>query len=334
MKARSITVAVMLFALVVPVMAQDDDDVATITVDVGTRSVDPVSPRANLSVGQSLLVNVVNSGQPLRRGHVRFSVAGRTLTPANALWITFVRCGDRRPWGIGLQKSSECLTVREITNASSGNAPPTARVEVGINDGAFDIGVEYDPSDSASVNFDSAAPVTFGLSVVHRSNALVFSGGLAFLNIRDEEYRLDPISDNSTEVTLVRAGEGDIPYKVSAFANYMGGLRFTKSLGLAFGVAVDVPVESVSVMAGLTYSLRTLKLGDSAYITAGLAYSQQNELKPEFRGRSTVPSSTAFGDLTRRQYEVGPFVAIGFGFAGGAEEQFKVVVSGSGDSGN
>jgi hypothetical protein len=122
---------------------------------------------------------------------------------------------------------------------------------------------------------------------------------------------------------LESAGHGPVAYQLAAFAHYR--IRNTP-LSTTFGLSTDIPVENLTAMLGLSYSVRTLPIVNSGHVTAGIAYAPRSRLRPEFAGLRTVPGGVTVGSLTRQEYDFGPFLAISFSFLGG-EEQFKAVYS-------
>jgi hypothetical protein len=174
----------------------------------------------------------------------------------------------------------------------------------------------------------------FAIQVVDRHYALSYSAGFAFVGVRDDEYRLDPSSTDSTRLTITRNGSGGVPYQLSAFTHYTTLTRrkeSTRALSASFGVASKVPVNELTAMLGGTFSLNTLPLVNAGHITVGVAYAPRKVLTSDYRGVKSVPVGTSAAGLTTSKYGFGAFVAITFSFLGG-EEQFRGVYSGKGST--
>lgn len=174
----------------------------------------------------------------------------------------------------------------------------------------------------------------FSIRVEQKPFGIGFSAGFAgFAGIRDKRYRLVPIAGDEENATLTPASDKDVPYQLAAFAHYLP-YRWKGSNGPAIGLSIDVPVENLTIMAGWTFAARTLPVVNTGYITFGLAYAQRSRLRPEFEGRTTVPANLSLDTITEKQYGVGGFVSITFGFFGNNGQQFKGVFPAGGGSDN
>ena len=155
--------------------------------------------------------------------------------------------------------------------------------------------------------------------------ALRWSAGFSMFSRRDERYRLDPI-EGEESLQPLKVSDGSYPYQLAAFAHYHP-LR-ADWFAVSAGLATDVPVEEISIMLGASFSLRTLPLDNSLYLTAGISYSRADRLQAKYEGLGPVASDLDTGDLVGKEYGFGGFVALSFGFAGG-QDKFKGVYSGS-----
>jgi hypothetical protein len=186
------------------------------------------------------------------------------------------------------------------------------------------------------MTFDAASgelsPImAFPIQVEQKPFGLDFSAGFAgFGGLSDKRFRLEPIAD-SEDANLIPVSDKDIDYQLSAFAHYMPH-QFRGSNGPAVGLAIDVPVENLTIMAGWSFAARTLPVINTGYLTIGVAYAQRNRLRADFEGKSTVPASLSADTLVEKNYGFGAFVAFSFGFFGG-EEEFKGVFPAGDDSG-
>jgi hypothetical protein len=174
--------------------------------------------------------------------------------------------------------------------------------------------------------------IGFPIQVEQKPFGLDFSAGFAgFAGVKDRRYRLVPIEGDSENASLVRASDKDVPYQFAAFAHYMP-LRWHGTNGPAIGLAINVPVENLTIMAGWSFAARTLPIVNTGYLTFGLAYTQRNRLRADFEGRNTLPADTNIDTVVEKSYGLGAFVSISFGFFGG-EQQFKGVFPASNGSG-
>ncbi len=116
-----------------------------------------------------------------------------------------------------------------------------------------------------------------------------------------------------------------------AFAHYLPSFADGRA-GISAGLATNVPVENLTVAAGLSVALRTIPIDNTWYVTFGAAWAQRDRLRSEFQGRDVVPASLTSDALLEGRYGLTYFLAFSFGFFGG-EQQFKGVYSGGGKSG-
>lgn len=326
-------------------------DLATITVDVVKKTVDPPNPTVNIAANDAVIIRIIADGKHLpstAAPEYSTSIAGPTplvsvrqgvysyspdypIVQGPSPLLVFRHCSEqtKSEYPIGASpapsspasaptvESPRCpfYTLDESKSAWTivvDEGILLVRVRAGWTEGGKPTGEEY----------------AFALQVVDRKYALGWSAGFSFFNIRDEQYRLDPIDGDDQNVKLVRTVDGPIPYQLAAFAHYTRLARRTRSTSLSFGLATKVPVNELSAMLGATVSLRTLPLVNAGHLTLGLAYAPRKELLAEYRGRDTLPSGISASSLTSSRYDLGAFVAVTFSFFGG-EEQFKGVYSGN-----
>jgi hypothetical protein len=233
------------------------------------------------------------------------SVGGRFVT------MTFLRC----------DKSADkktCPSVEMNTAASSWSIHSGAR--------AFAVKIFSAEGDKLT------SLIAFPIQVEQKPFGLDFSAGFAgFAGLNDKRYRLAPIEGDSENATLTPASDKNLPYQLAAFAHYMPH-RWHGTNGPAIGLAIDVPVENVTIMAGWSFAARTLPVVNTGYLTFGLAYAQRNRLRPDFEGRDTVPADLSLDTIVEKSYGLGAFISISFGFFGG-EQQFKGVFPAGNSSG-
>jgi hypothetical protein len=321
-----------------------------IVVDLTKGSVLPSDPVVNTASGTDVAVILVENDNPalLSRALFRFprtvyEMKGKNLEPINVdagvivrgstLSLNFQKCrGVMRFANDSADSAVNCpiIVVRRIhaqTNASSSATEMEASSVVTVysdNDGIELFGETTDES-SKSVK---RVPVFIG--VVQRRAGLSWSAGLSFFSQTDEKWGLVPVPFSVNRQTLTRLPDASAGYRVAASANYMGILG-PPQFGISFGVATDVPFESLATTLGITFTIRTLPLADSANLTAGVAYAPHQVLVSEYRPYigEEIPVGVAASSLTAAQHDLGWFVGISFNFAGG-EDQFKTVFSGGG----
>lgn len=163
------------------------------------------------------------------------------------------------------------------------------------------------------------------IAVERKPFNLEWSLGASFLKVDDRRFRLLAIPGDSEHLMLERTSDQTSRYEFAAFAHYMAyGTK--RQAGLSAGVGLNLPVESVTLMAGGTWALRTVSLpsNTNAYITLGYAYTLRDRLKKEYEGLDVVASSVSADSLTEGRYGGVWFAAVTFGFLGG-ESQFKGV---------
>jgi len=305
-------------------------DNSVLTVNLAEHTVDPANPTLNIRASDSVFINMKGDIPSLPDGKIYsvidlprykkglnskldpeidpskagFATFGRQVT------VTFRECSDAEIKAEGIERpSSNCgfAVLRDELKASWVVFAETETITFSIR------GLESDYSYS------------FPIVLQKKPFALTFSAGFAILGVRDNRYRLDPITGDTQKSKLVQVSDGSYPYKLSAFANYMW-LRHP-TLGFSVGVATDVPVDKITTMAGISIALRTLPVNSTGYITIGGSYAQRQRLRPEFEGGCTVASNLTSDALLEDRYGFGAFVALSFSFLGG-EDQFKGVFAG------
>lgn len=154
---------------------------------------------------------------------------------------------------------------------------------------------------------------------------LNWSAGLTFFpGVRDEQYELSAIASDTENQKITRVDDGDIPYELAAFATYMFS-RPRLPVGVTVGLSTTVPASDVSVMVGSSVRIMPFPVTDSAYLTVGVAYTSRNRLLAQYRGDSTVPVGLTAANILHTEKDLGFFVALSFGFAGGKDEFTKIV---------
>jgi hypothetical protein len=310
-----------------------------IVVDMSKGTVTPSDPVVNTASGSDVAITLLNGDKAIPVDQVLFrfartvyqrSPSGAGITPVDSpegftiggpsLSLNFRSCSALLALGVQGDPNVLCPVILVQTLSKT----PVATVY------SDEDGIEVFAESSTTKTFDVASttriPILIG--VVKRRASLSYSAGLSFFNKADERWGLAPIDADDKKQTLVRLDQASRAYKLAANANYMG-LFGPPALGVTFGIATNVPFESLATMLGFTYTIRTLPLVNSANLTAGVAYSPHKVLLPEYRGHATVPAGIAVSGLTAEEHDFGVFFGFSFNFAGG-EEQFKTVFSGGG----
>jgi hypothetical protein len=331
MKSRAVA---SVLVVVLSISAHAAEKWNRILVDISKGTVSPADPVVNTASGTDVAISIVDGENAVGVDAVLFrfprTVYQRTssgLTPVEApegftvagtaLSLNFKKCNELK--GIVPDPDAICPAI-VVQNTKT----PVAAV-YSDNDG-IEVFAEHSATKTFAAGATTRIPILIG--VVKRRAGLSFSAGLSFFGESSERWGVQPIDGNDTEVRLIQLDDESAPYKLAANANYMG-LFGPPALGLSFGVATDVPFESLATTLGFTYTIRTLPIADSANLTVGMAYAPHKVLLADYRGRTTVPAGIAVDGLTADQHDVGWFVGFSFNFAGG-EEQFKTVFSGSG----
>lgn len=304
---------------------------STISVDLDTSDVSPSNPAVNLWSADTITLKV--SGKEDRSVYVAVDVtkpADDGITRASdpetyrndntvegrEVAITYRRCNDP---DFPTPTGEECPAIHRSTTTSSW--------------------IIWTPPTNFILQIFTAAPgdnyLTFDKTVVieveQRPFALGWSAGFAgFVGAKDHQYRVAASDGGSEMASLQRLSDDDLPYKVAAFAHYFP-YRWKGIHGPAFGLSTDVPVEELSILLGWSVALRTLPIGDGAYLTAGVAYTPRERLRPEYEGLEEVSASLTSDALLEDDYGLGGFVAVSFGFWGG-KAKFQGVFPGSGGS--
>ena len=161
-------------------------------------------------------------------------------------------------------------------------------------------------------------------------HALEFSGGLAFINARDQRFRIGEQTgtapDGTTKLFAVdRVSDGDLSYKIAAFAHYTSVRH--QWIGLAAGIGTDIPSGNTAPMVGFVLSAPTLPVVNKGNLIIGAAFAQSKRLKAQYEGVPSVPSTVTADALTEERSSVKFFVGISFGFFNG-ENKFKSLFPG------
>jgi hypothetical protein len=166
--------------------------------------------------------------------------------------------------------------------------------------------------------------MSFPIQVEQKPFGLDFSAGFAgFGGIADKRYHLVAIDEDSENAKLVPATDKDLPYQIAALAHYMPH-KWKGIQGPSVGLSTKIPMEDLTIMLGWSFSARTLPVINTGYLTIGAAYVKRNRLRADFEGRDTVPANLSVDTVVEKSYGVGAFIALSFGFFGGADE-FKGV---------
>lgn len=335
-------------------------DLATIQVDVKTKVVVPDNPTINIAANDAVIVKIISDGKPLassvevgtyvavqrvvKEGET--SAAGKRMfvyTDSNqgvagaTPLLIFKRCdGAEKDYEVTLGKDTQ---VPHCPFASIDESGRTWTIL--IDQGIVLVRIVTFTRDKSGVEVTDEE-TAFAIQVVNRPYALDWSAGFAFLDLRDNQYRLDPIVGDADHVNLVSNGRGPVPYELAAFAHYRPFHRKSPNhrswlwhalpticspFSMSFGLGTNVPVNALTAMAGVSYSLQTLPLGNSGYLTAGGAYGPRKSLTHDYRGLNTLPAGVGSETLLEQRQAFGWFLAFTFSFLGG-EEQFKGVYSG------
>jgi len=329
---RILLVVSLSFLNIVPAFAGEKWN--RIVVDISKGTVSPADPVVNTASGTDVAISIVDGEKAVPVDAVLFRFPRTVymrgdsgLKPVNApdgfvvggpaLSLTFHKCSKLR----GLVPDPENVCPAIVVQSVGASV-----ASVYSDDDGIEVFAEHSASKSFAVADTTRIPILIG--VVKRRASLSFAAGLSFFGDSDEQWGLQPIAGNDKDQQLVKLDRASASYKLAATANYMGVFG-PPALGVSFGFASNVPIDDLATTFGLTYTIRTLPLANSANLTAGLAYAPHKVLLPEYRGHATVPAGIAVASLTSSQHDLGWFVGISFNFAGG-EDQFKTVFSGSG----
>jgi len=317
-----------------------------IVVDLKDQSVSPADPVVNTASGTDVAITIQDDGKVVSPEKARFKfprvVYERVSDNGGPEMLRAVKdlTGvDVRSASLSLNFRGCHALTRDYGIRDPDNLCPAIVVIVSNRDEqkneveAASVATVYSDNDgievlAASIKDGTSTQIPVLIGVVKRRAGLSYSAGLSFFQKSDERWTLRAIPDNNDEQKLVQLHNAPNNYKLAANANYLG-LFGPPAAGLSFGVASDVPLENLSVTSGLTYTIRTLPLANSANITFGVSYAPRKVLLPEYRGLPTVPKGIAASALTSDEHAFGWFLGVSFNFAGG-EDQFKTVFSGSG----
>lgn len=295
-------------------------EISTITVDLETKQVNPQTPTVNLWSADTISLAV--KGKEERKVYV--SIDLHEATEANNIEasdtiegrlvpITYLRCDDqefRKP-------RDTCPAVLRESASWVIWTPPIG----------FVVQIFSAADDDAYLTPET----TIVIDVKRRPFSLGWSAGFSgFFGTEDHRYRLSPIDGDTEMASLERVSDKDLAYKVTAMAHYFP-YKWSEVHGPTFGLSTDVPVDKLTILLGWSVSLRTLPIGDGAYLTAGLAYTPRKRLRPEFEGLDKVAANLTSDALLEDDYGLGGFVALSFGFWGG-KNKFQGVFSGNGNS--
>lgn len=327
------TFLIVWFSASAPVLA-----LATIQVDLDKRSTSPENPTLNLTASEAAVVQVSSTaavsailGVPTYVRHDGTLVLITDPIATKVLILSFHSCREQTVRSLvpALSDAPKVKGLGYETEARTGTVPecrfavldrPAASWIVFSDTGAIPITLTAQPKDAPA-----GEPYALALQLERKPFALDWSVGFAFLNRRDRQYRVQPLANDPEHAVFIRVSDAGVPYKISAFAHYY--LVRHQWLALTAGFGADVPVDSLTAMAGVTFSARTLPLANSAHLTIGLAYSQRKELRPEFERGGVVPSTITQEALLEKKPVLGGFVSMSFSFWGG-EDKFKAVYSG------
>lgn len=173
-------------------------------------------------------------------------------------------------------------------------------------------------------------PITVPLHIENAVYAPFWGAGFSFTSLRDQRVRLDRNPADSETLLLRRLQHDDsTPTQVAAYLHYCF-VRYKWEWLCPFnaGLATDLK-ESVQIMAGPGFRIRSLPLVNSAYLTVGPVYGSRKVLNDDYVGRraATVPATTTAASLLRTERSLGAFVGLSFGFFG-SEEKFTGVYAG------
>lgn len=328
--------------------------VADITVDVGKNTVTPDKPIARVTEDGFLLVQILKDGNRPEEDKTRLvfsqkvleygartggmtAIQSRTLNnqedafslPGTVHHLRLLPCQTKHlevlQW-IDANGVARVMTKKDCPLIVSNGF---GSVTIVANDDSVPLVAEM-KTDTALLR----TPVS--IRTVRPNYGLTFSTGPAFFagdRLRDEKYRFDPIANNNTSKTIVNAGTGEAGYELGIYATYLFQRYVylpSVPLGVTFGFSAKIPVEELTVAAGLSYQLKPFPVTDSAFITAGIAYRAHDRLLPKYRDASAriVPLALTEDQVVGKEHDVGLFIALHFAFAGGGRDSFVKVVSG------
>lgn len=338
----------LLIATVLVIATTMHGETQTITVDIGTKTVNPDNPTVNIVAAESVLVRLLHNGQHLPAdAEIKSYLAGPSplkSTKSGYEYQTDLPYVEGALPFVALRMCSDKIKARHLVTVAGSNQPVEPRCPfytvddsrrgwtVNIYEGVLLIRTVANwktkvGEGEKATTIEHHEEFAFAVQVAARKYKLGWSAGFAFPLLRDHEYQLDTITSNTTEKTLRRISDGQVPYQLAAFAHYTRLGDRAKATSASFGLATKVPVNELTAMLGVTFSARTIPFADAGHFTVGVAYGPRKELVSEFRGRTTVPAATPLSTLTASRYGFAPFLAITFSFLGG-ETQFRGVYSG------
>jgi hypothetical protein len=310
-----------------PATSDDDSRAQIIDVDLATGVAKPSVVTVNLQTGDALGIAVHANGKPVKGARAVLTINGQTVPLlGDHLHLSFLRCDVSPGREIGKaeragRESQRIATPGDGCGILVWHKDDPSSVTVIANSGR--------DRQTAHVVVSADGPGTVLSSgilirLVRRGWALSFSTGLGVpFYPRDQRYTLESI--DATHSKIDSADDGGYPYSIATFAHYD---RIGLPFALSAGVSTKVPAEDFSILLGLSAKARTLPIGNSGYLTAGVTLTSVSRLSPGFEVDQSVPASTLVTSLTEKRREIGFFLAITFGFAGGGEDDFGKRVSG------
>lgn len=314
----------------------------TLAVDFDQKTVTPANPIFNRELGETVVVSV-KSADPIKASIdlPKYSATENSADTIDASnFVINIKSCPRKSTGSrqgAIDNATKLFSLmrgqsKSSTSVSDLDCPYAVLDYAGGVPVGWSVYLRKDATFSIHLAKDGNAPSPFNvpLQVVSKPFALEFSMGLSFLGSRDQRFRLDAPKNaaDQSESTITRVSDGDLSYKVAAFAHYT--LVTIPWFGFVAGLGTDVPSGNLAPMLGVSFSAQTVPILDKGHILVGAAFAQRKELKAQYEGISTVPSSTTIDSLTESRSKITYFFGISFDFFKG-EDKFKALFPGSGN---
>jgi hypothetical protein len=292
-----------------------------VQVDIGKRVASPNLLTVNVATGDSISIEVGNASGSVA---TLVAVGNRTRTlHGTSLLVQFRDCS-----------AASSKQIADAVKAPGGSFCPASLLEQGDAGVIVFVGKSKD-GDSAHIVVSGKATkdgpdveVGIGVRLVRRHWNLAFSTGFAVFTRSDERYALRAIAGDDSNKIIERTSDAGTPYSIGVFAHYD---HASYPFAFSFGLGTEVPMKELSLLLGLSLKARTLPLGQSGYLTAGVALRPFARLAGSFEstfsnpdaGKRTVAAATTDAALTERKYAPALFVAFSFVFAGKGESEFS-----------
>lgn len=332
---RRLLAILVLFGWATGVRGEEPTGAAVITVDMVAGTVTPAFPVVNLAAGDSVVVRILPRSAKWRSRVVAAGLGAEDEAFGSDVVINF---GQAQTKLVESEAGAKRRTEGDSESHYNAFFVKSGVGTIGLRITLADV-KELEKSEPAREEFSKKTgidaedlsailkntPYTVPIRAERKAFRLQFGAGFGFLDQRDERYGVRPLADGSGVADIVALDKGDWAARLVAFAHY-SPVRH-EWLALSFGLGTDLPSTGLTAMLGPSVRLSTLPIVDSVYITGGIAYLPRQRLLQSYQTSASVDASVDAKDLTGARYGFGAFVAVTFGFFGGAED-FKSVYAG------